>query len=422
MRLVYSFNHYENIDKFIELFKISKNLYNQANFIIRQDFIKNGKYLNYNEMDKRMKSEINLDGNINFRLLKSETAQQCLKELDKSWKSFFSLIKKWSKNPNSLKGKPNLPGYKKTEFNHIIFTRNIIIKDNLIHLYKSKFKSKDIGKNLLIKIPKFKDIDFSKCFKQIRIHPTKFNYVKVEIVYEQSVTNSELELDKFASIDLGIDNLVSLVTSHTKPIIFNGKPIKSINQLYNKRKAKLCSIKDKMKIKPYTKQLDSIENERFLSIKDYMHKTSRYVVNFLLKNKIHKLVIGYNKGWKYKVSMGKKTNQKFVQIPFTMLLQQLQYKCDMVGIDLVITEESYTSKVDSLALEKLGKNDLYLGKRVKRGLFRSSTGKLINADVNGAMNILRKVIDETVAKQIIDRGLLLNPIKIRDCFRISTSL
>lgn len=414
MILTYSFNYYENNDRLIELFKISKNLYNQANYIVRQEFIKNGKYLDYYEMDKRMKSEVNLEGTINYRLLKSDTAQQCLISLDKSWKSYFALIKKFTKDPTSLKSKPNIPGYKKSNFNYIIFTRCTIIKDNIIYLYKNKVKK------LTIKIPKFKDLNFSKCYQEIRIHPTKFNYVKVEIVYKQDTINSDLDVDKFASIDLGIDNLVTLLTSHNKTIIFNGKPIKSINQLYNKRKAKLCSIKDKMKIKPYTKQLTLLENERFLSIKDYIHKTTRYIVNYLLQNKIHKLVIGYNKGWKCEVSMGKKTNQKFVQIPFTMLIHQLQYKCDLVGISIVVTEESYTSKVDSLALEKLGKNDLYLGIRVKRGLFQSSVGKLINADVNGAMNILRKVIDDSVAKQIIDRGFCLNPIKIRNCFSLNS--
>lgn len=413
MRLVYSFNYYENLDKFKELFEISKNLYNQANFIIRQEFFKTGKYLNYNEMDRRMKNVVNKEGTINYKLLKAETSQQCLMELDKSWKSYFVLIKKWAKNPKSLNGKPKIPGYKKSAMNHIIFTM-INIKDGIIQLYKNK------GKQLSIKIPKFKDVNFSKCHKQIRIHPTKFGYVKVEIIYEQEIINNDLDKDKFASIDLGINNLVTMVSSHEKPIIFNGKPVKSINQLYNKRKSKLCSIKDKMKIKPYTTQLDNIENERFISIKDCMHKTSRYITNYLLKNKIHKLVIGYNKGWKCKVDMGKKSNQKFVQIPFTILLQQLQYKCDLVGINLVITEESYTSKIDSLALEKLGKNDLYLGKRVKRGLFQSSVGKIINADVNGALNILRKVIDDSVAKQIIDRGFLLNPIKIRNCFSLNS--
>lgn len=148
------------------------------------------------------------------------------------------------------------------------------------------------------------------------------------------------------------------------------------------------------------------------------YKISRKIVNLLIDSKITKLIVGYNKGWKQNVNIGKKNNQKFTQIPFARLVSYLEYKCELVGIEIVIHEESYTSKCDSLAFEKIGKHENYLGKRKKRGLFQSSVGKLINADVNGALNIMRKVVGDSCEsiRMIIDRGLLFNPVRITNVF------
>ena len=151
---------------------------------------------------------------------------------------------------------------------------------------------------------------------------------------------------------------------------------------------------------------------------DVFHKISRKIVDLLIDSKITKLVVGYNKGWKTGVNMGKKNNQKFTQIPFARLVSYLEYKCELAGIEIVIHEESYTSKCDSLAFEKIGKHENYLGKRKNRGLFQSSVGKLINADVNGALNIMRKVVGDSCEsiRRIIDRGLLFNPVRITNVF------
>lgn len=163
---------------------------------------------------------------------------------------------------------------------------------------------------------------------------------------------------------------------------------------------------------------ENAETLRSSNIEDVFHKISRKIVDLLIDSKITKLVVGYNKGWKQNVNIGKKNNQKFTQIPFARLVSYLEYKCELAGIEIVIHEESYTSKCDFLAFEKIGKHENYLGKRKKRGLFQSSVGKLINADVNGALNIMRKVVGDSCEsiRRIIDRGLLFNPVRITNVF------
>lgn len=201
---------------------------------------------------------------------------------------------------------------------------------------------------------------------QVRVIPQATCYV-VEVIYEKKEQDLNLNKDNVLSIDLGLNNLCTCISNvGIKPFIVNGKIIKSFNQWYNKRKARLMSyIGDK--------------------------GTSR---------------------WKNRISLGKKTNQKFVEIPFSKLIDKISYKCKLVGISFQVNEESYTSKVDHLAFEKLCKHDVYLGKRKKRGLFQSSIGKLINADINGAIGIGRKVFGDSYISGIIDSGLAFNPVRV----------
>lgn len=408
MQLVYRFNIPKN-EVIHQMCLASNNLYNQANYIVRQEFFTNKKFLGFCQMDKIMKNVCDLEGEINYYNLKAQVAQQCLRLLEKNWKSFFKSIKDFSKNPNKYKGKPKLPKYRKSGGeNLLIFTnQSASIKNDTLLL----------SKELKIKIPSYKDKDFSK-FNQVRVLPNTFGYT-IEIVYEQEVERAELDVNKYAAIDLGLDNLAALVSTETKPILFNGKLLKSYNQQYNKRKAKLCSIKDKMKIQGYTKQLYKLEEDRNNFINDYMHKVSRVIVQYCIKHKIATLVVGHNKQWKDSICLGKKTNQNFVNIPHSRLIACLRYKCELAGIQLIEHEESYTSKIDHSVLEDMKHHNVYLGKRVKRGLFQSSAGKLVNADVNGALGIMRKVVDDSVIKQIVNSGLLFNPEKIRSVFSSS---
>ena len=409
MRLLYKFNIGQN-ENISSLCKISNNLYNQALYIFRETLSNEDKWLSYFELDTIMKNTKNLDGNINYKLLKAQCSQQVLRILDKNIKGYYKSVQDYKKHPNKYKGKPGLPSYRKrgSEFNMYYTNQNCKIKDGKIVL----------SKELSIDIPQYeKYSDLIKNFKHVRIKPLACGY-KIEIIYEvKDAEVSKGREEKIASIDLGIDNLATIV-SEDFTIIFSGKFVKSHNQLFNKTLAKLNSIKDLQKIKGTTRRIKKLYYDREQYIEDVFHKISRKIVNLLIYSKITKLIVGYNKGWKQNVNMGKKNNQKFTQIPFARLVSYLEYKCELVGIEIVIHEESYTSKCDSLAFEKIGKHENYLGRRRKRGLFQSSVGKLINADVNGALNIMRKVVGDSCEsiRRIIDRGLLFNPVRITNVF------
>lgn len=292
-----------------------------------------------------------------------------------------------------------MPKYKKgKKQNMVVFTKNScrLKEDGCIHFIKN-----------IIRPIKTKIGDNKLC--QVRIIPQATCYV-VEVIYEKKEQDLNLDKDNFLSIDLGLNNLCTCISNvGIKPFIVNGKIIKSFNQWYNKKRARLMSyIGDK----GTSKRLRRLNNYRNFWIEDKIHKVSRFIVNICIENNIGNLVVGLNKGWKNGVNLGKRINQKFVEIPFSKLVEKISYKCKLVGIDFQVHEESYTSKVDHLAFEKLGKHDVYLGKRKKRGLFQSSIGKLINADINGAIGIGRKVFGDSYVSKIIDSGLAFNPVRV----------
>jgi len=381
----------------IEFFKASKELYNQALFLIKNYYKENKKILNYCSLYKIIKN----DYPDLYKSLPSQTAQQILKLVIQDVKSFVKKLKK--------KEKTSFPSFKKN-LNLLIFTNQ-----NSKITHNGKIKLSKIYQPIIIP-KKVYTADF-KNFQQIRLIP-KSDYIQVDVVYNKECKNKNLDYNLYASIDLGVNNLIALVTNtDINPILINGKPFKSYNQFYNKIKAYLQAIKDKMKIKKNTKRLNKLETKRKEWFKDKFHQISKYVIRFLVKNKIGNLVIGYNKNWKNGTNLGKKNNQIFYQIPFSMLINFLKYKAELVGIKVILTDERYTSKVDSLALEPIPSEEApqkeFNGKRVKRGLFQSSIGVLVNADVNGALNILRKVIGDVFLKRLPDRGLWCSPVKIR---------
>lgn len=401
MRLIYKFytRHTEQLDT---LFKVSNNLWNQALYMFRQRLDNDGIWLWYNDMDKIMKQTLNLNGECNYRLLKAQCSQQILRTLDKSIKAYCKSIKDWKKHPEKYKAMPRMPQYRKRGgmFNLFYTKQSATIKDGQMRLTK----------DLLVTIPQWewygKDVSM---FNQIRLIPER-EKVKVEIVYEKELVVSDVDKSKYASIDLGIDNLATMVTSDGC-IIWSGKHLKSYNRYFNKRLSKLQSIKDLQGIKQSTKRIMALYAKRDKYFEDVFHKVSRQIVDVLVEKKIGTLAVGYNVGWKQNADMGKRNNQKFVQLPFARLTSYLGYKCKLAGIDFIEHEESYTSKCDALALEEVCKHDTYLGKRVKRGLFRSSVGKIINADQNGALNILRKVVGDSEFVRIIGSGHSLCPVR-----------
>ena len=406
MRLVYKFyiRHTEELGR---LFKVSNNLYNQALYLFRQQLDADGTWLWYSDMDKLMKKTLNLEGQCNYKLLKSQCSQQVLRVLDKNIKAYCKSIKDWKKHSEKYKGMPKMPHYRKRGgmFNLYYTNQSCSIKDGRIRL----------SKDLFIAIPQWEKYgDRLKSFHQVRLIPNSRN-IKVEIVYEKEIEQADVDKKKYASIDLGLDNLATMVTSEGCTI-YSGKYLKSYNNHFNKTLSHLQSIKDLQGIKRTTRRITRMYDKRDRYFEDAFHKVSRQIVDTLVREHIGTLVVGYNAGWKQKTDMGKKNNQKFVQMPFARLVDYLRYKCEMIGIEFFAHEESYTSKCDALALEKIGKHESYLGRRVKRGLFRSSTGKMINADQNGALNILRKVVGDSEFTRIVGSGHSLCPIRYRNPF------
>ena len=413
MRLVYKFYipHTEQIDA---LCRVANNLYNQALYLFRQRLDADGTWTWYNDMDKLMKEVTNLEGTCNYKLLKSQCSQQVLRVLDKNMKAYCKSIKDWKKHPEKYNGMPQMPHYRKRGglFNLYYTNQSASVKDGKIRLEK----------DLYVSIPQWEKYgDSITRFNQVRFIPNNQN-IKVEIVYEKETKKADVDKSKCAAIDLGLDNLATMVTADGC-VIFSGRYLKSYNNYFNKNLARLQSVKDRQGMKRSTNRIKRMYDKRDRYFEDVFHKVSRQIVDILVEKKIGTLAVGYNAGWKQESDMGKRNNQKFVQMPFARLAGYLRYKCEMVGIDFVEHEESYTSKCDAMAFEKIGKHEKYAGRRIRRGLFRSSTGKLINADQNGALNIMRKVVGDSYVRKIVDSGHSLCPVRYRNPFqRIAGSM
>lgn len=379
------------LKKTFELFNLchkAKDLYNKANFIIRQAFFETGRWIRYNELNKTLKSEKE------YKELPIQTSQQILILLDKNWKSFFKSIKDWEKHPEKYLGRPQIPKYKKKNGESIvIFTnQNTRIKDGLIYFPKKC--------NLL-----FIKTRIPNNFQQIRIIPRGLSYV-LEIIYEKEPINLELDKYRILGIDLGLRNLATCVNNiGLKPFVIKGGIVKSINQFYNKQRAKYQSIKDLQGYKFETKRLQRLTLKRNNKIKDYFHKISRAIINSCIENNFGTIILGYNNGWKQEIELGKRNNQNFVNIPFSKLVQQIHYKAELVSIEVKIIEESHTSKCSFLDNESIEHHDKYSGKRISRGLFKTKNNILINADVNGSYNIIKKAVPNAFADGIEGIGL-----------------
>ena len=369
-------------------------LYNYVLYNIRQGIFSQD-YLKEYEFSTKLCKENQFD----FRQLPSSISQQVVGQVFKSIKSWMKLKKDFEKNPYKYNNhRPHLPKYKKgKKQNMVIFTTSACrVKDGYIHFVKDIIDpiKTNIGESRLC---------------QVRIIPQSTCYV-VEVIYEKKEQDFNLNKDNILSIDLGLNNLCACISNAgIKPFIVNGRFIKSFNQWYNKKKAKLMSLIGNMGT---SRRINNMTCYRNCWISDKIHKISRFIVNHCIENNIGTVVIGLNKGWKKGINLGKKTNQKFVEIPFSILVDKIVYKSKLIGIDVITHEESYTSKIDHLALESLKKQDTYLGKRKLRGLFQSSVGKFLNADINGAIGIGRKVFGDSFVERIIGSGLAFNPIRV----------
>lgn len=355
----------------------SKNLYNKALYLVRQHYFETKNYLDWIKVYRLMVDSKDED----YYALPTKVSNQTLRLLDRNFSSFFALIKK---KKSSNYDKPiRIPRYLDKEGRYIaVFYKEAVSK---VYLRKGIIKLSSLS----IEIPTKKANESN--LVEVRILPRNNHHI-IEVVYE--IEDKEVKSDnrRYASIDLGLNNLATVGSNVVKPFIINGKPLKSINQYWNKEKARLQSLLKGNK--KTSKRINSITNKRNNKVKDYLHKSSKMLVNFLVSNDISTLVIGYNEEWKQNINIGKRNNQSFVNIPFYTFIKQLEYKCKLEGINIILTEESYTSKCSFLDNESVEKHESYLGKRIKRGLFRSAKNKIINADLNGSLNILKKAVGE----------------------------
>lgn len=392
MRLVE--RHIIKDNRFEEVCHKSGLLYNYVLYNVRQGIFSNS-YLKEYEFSTKLNRENQFD----FRNLPSSISQQVIAQVFLAIKGWMGSVKEFEKNSSKFHSKPKLPKYKSgKKQNMIVFTTAScrVKQDGYIHFIKNIIQpiKTNVEKEEL---------------KQVRIVPQATCYV-VEVIYERKEQNLNLQKDIFLSIDLGLNNLCTCTNNvNQKFFIVNGKVVKSFNQWFNKTKAKWMSF---VEDKGISKRLKRLICYRNLWINDKIHKISRFIIDFCKKNDIGTITIGLNKNWKQNINLGNKNNQKFVEIPFSSLIDKISYKAKLVGIDVKITEESYTSKVDHLAFETLEKHDIYLGKRKKRGLFQSSVNQLINADINGSIGIVRKVFGDSAVQQIIGSGLAFNPIRV----------
>ena len=372
----------------------SKNLYNEANYTIRQEFISNGKYISYASMNKEFKTHEN------YKLCMSQPANCTMRLLDKNWKSYFEAIKEWKKNPDKFFGIPKIPKYlnKDGRFIWEIPNNTCYIDGNELHFRIRKLQSYKWftqAKGRLI---------------QVRFVPHS-NFYMMEVITEIELCNTDTESKRIASIDLGIDNFITMTNNiEQQPIIVNGKGIKSINQFYNKQRAKMQSELKRRHDIFTSKKFNAITEKRNSRIKNYIHCSSKYVVEYCKANDIDTLICGINKEWKQESSMSKVSNQKFITIPYDILIKQLEYKCQDYGIKFITTEESYTSGTSFLDGEEPIKTNYNKSRRVYRGLFQSSK-QMINSDVNGSLQIMKKVFPD-VFKECYGIEGILTPVII----------
>jgi IS605 OrfB family transposase len=358
----------------------SKNLYNHANYIFK-------KQLESNYFTSEYEMINILQGHPDYNSLPAQTAQQTIKLLVKSWKSYFNALKSYKKNSGKFREKPKAPGFKRKAGFHILYftSQQVYIRNGFIKF--PKVMGMKIKTRLSVKV------------NQARIIPKGNNFL-VEIIYDRKIPHLRPEKN-IISVDLGLDNLMTGVSNVSKPLIIKGTLIKSYNRWFNKKMARLSSIYKRQNVL-YGVEMDYLLDKRYKKMEDFIHKASRIFIDQCIINHIDTIVVGYNEGWKQNIGIGKKNNQNFVGIPFLNLLRKIEYKAEDVGIRVIRTEESYTSKCSFLDDEEIRKHRVYQGKRIKRGLFRSSNGILLNADCNAAGNIGRKVFPKTFVKGIVD--------------------
>lgn len=405
---------------------LSKNLYNAALYRLRQNFTMQGKTelsdnekevlteiektvaatglakpklcISYKFLEKLMRVNNNPDF---FAGLPMQTAQHIIKQACRDFTSWIKALKSFGKDPSAFLGKPEIPGYKKGTLSLVKFTNQDCVlygKDNKTYL---KFPKT----NTTLLMPHVKDTSF---LKEVQVKPYYDGFLVIPILESENKISVNEDLIYSCGIDFGVNNLAAIVSNDGSCLLYKGGPIKSANQWYNKQKAKYTSAAEKCNQKKNTHKLNAISKNRDCFIQDHMHKVSSDIIHYCLEHKIGTIVIGVNKDWKQNSNIGKTNNQNFVTIPFATLRWMITYKAKNVGINVIEQEESYTSKASFLDRDFIPTyskdNDTkytFSGRRYPRGCYTSKDKTVINSDLNGAANILRKAIP-TAFRDITD--------------------
>lgn len=369
----------------------SKNVYNQANYLLRQEFTKNKCYLGATQVQKLMQS---MDC---YKECGSQAAQKTIQMVDKAWKSYFSAIKDWKKYPSKYLGMPKIPKYLNKDGRQVFALKNVqcSLKDGLFRISYKPFNQYTVETHAQGKL------------MQCRFVPRGSHYV-MEIVYEMEVPECNEQSERIVAIDIGVDNFITMVNNiGEQPIVVKGGIIKSINRYYNKQKAKLQSKLKTTNKKDWSKRLQKLTDKRYEMIKYQMHCISKYVVDWCVLCNIDTLIAGHNDDWK----QDNKGMQNFTYIPYEIFIQMLAYKCENNGIRFIEHEEGYTSGTSFVDEEEPMKENYDKSRRIHRGLFVGNNGIQINADVNGAYQIMKKVIPNAFANGIEGSGL--HPLTIK---------
>ena len=382
---------------------------NEAIYINRQYFFNEGKYLGYE------KTYAILKASENYRILNSNMAQQSMKIVDGMFASFIALLKLVKKKQYDSRA-VKIPHYLPKDGFASLIIQQFTIRKQIFTLPYSKQYGAEHSK-ISIKVPPILEGRKVKYIKIIPFNNAKF--FEIQYTYEAVEVQRELDHQKALAIDFGLNNLMTCATSEGDTFIIDGRKLKAINQWYNKENARLQSIKDKQKCKKSTFRQIQLARKRKLCVNDYISKACRKMINYCLLKNIGTLVCGYNVTFQRDANMGKVNNQNFVNIPYGEIRQKLAYLCELYGIEYHEQEESYTSKASFWDKDELPvynadnpQNYEFSGKRIHRGLYQTSTGFVFNADVNGALNILRKS-NVVSLLGLYSRGGLATPLRIR---------
>lgn len=392
-----------------QLCRLSKNLYNVGLYSVRQFYFAESRYLRYESNYHYCK------GNENYKLLNTDIAQQTLKVVDRSFRSFFNLIKAAKQGLYRFE-QIRLPRYLMRDGYFPLIMPRIKVKDRCFEIPMSNEFKKQFGR---VQIP-FPERLVGKKLKEVRILPKyKARFFEVEYIVEAEIEPQPIDPNNQIAIDLGVDNLATGVSTTGASFIVDGLPLKSFNQWFNKENARLQSIKDLQGIKGTTVRLARLTINRNNRVRDYLNKTARYIINWCIQHKVGTVIVGVNPGMKQEINIGSKNNQNFVQIPHWSLRNKLKSLCERYGLVYLEQEESYTSKASFLDKDDIPTYNLdnsqkykFSGRRVKRGLYRSRDGHLISSDANGAANIGRKCsLDGFNLERVV--AVLAQPLRVK---------